>query len=155
MSELTLLLVKIGVLALLWLFLALLLGTMRRELRMAERVVTAAPDAVTRVTRPRRGRRGGPAKLVVTGGDASPAEVSLAVVEQVSVGRGHDNTVIVDDEYTSTRHARFFQHGQVWFIEDLQSTNGTWIDSSRLLQPSPIEPGMVVRIGKVTLELQT
>ena len=60
----------------------------------------------------------------------------------------------LDDDYVSTRHARIAGSGDQWFVEDLGSTNGTYIGSHRLTQPTTIQLGSKVRIGKTTLELR-
>jgi pSer/pThr/pTyr-binding forkhead associated (FHA) protein len=70
------------------------------------------------------------------------------------VGRGSDAAIRLDDDYVSTRHARIAASGDQWFVEDLGSTNGTYIGSHRLTQPTSLQLGSQVRIGKTTLELR-
>jgi len=72
----------------------------------------------------------------------------------VLIGRGADCQLILDDDYVSTRHARIASSGDQWFVEDLGSTNGTYIGSHRLTQPTTLQLGSKVRIGKTTLELR-
>ena len=69
-------------------------------------------------------------------------------------GRGSDAAIILDDDYASTRHARIAVSGDQWFVEDLGSTNGTYIGSVRINQPTAISLGTQVRIGKTILELR-
>ena len=70
------------------------------------------------------------------------------------IGRGTDAAIRLDDDYVSTRHARIASSGDQWFVEDLGSTNGTYIGSHRLTQPTTLQLGSKVRIGKTTLELR-
>jgi pSer/pThr/pTyr-binding forkhead associated (FHA) protein len=66
----------------------------------------------------------------------------------ISFGRGSDNTVLIDDDYTSTHHARISARERGWVVEDCGSTNGTWVDRKRITSPTPLAPGMKVRIGR-------
>ena len=72
----------------------------------------------------------------------------------ILIGRGTDAAIRLDDDYVSTRHARIAASGDQWFVEDLGSTNGTYIGSVRITQPTTITLGTQVRIGKTILELQ-
>lgn len=68
--------------------------------------------------------------------------------EAITFGRGADNTVVLDDDYTSTHHARIQQRERGWVIEDCGSTNGTWVDRKRITTATPLAGGMHVRIGR-------
>jgi pSer/pThr/pTyr-binding forkhead associated (FHA) protein len=72
----------------------------------------------------------------------------------ILIGRGSDASIRLDDDYVSTRHARIASSGDQWFVEDLGSTNGTYIGSHRLTQPTTLQLGTKIRIGKTTLELR-
>ena len=72
----------------------------------------------------------------------------------ILIGRGHDAAIRLDDDYVSTRHARIAASGDQWFVEDLGSTNGTYIGSVRITQPTTLTLGTQVRIGKTILELR-
>ena len=63
-------------------------------------------------------------------------------------------TIRLDDDYVSTRHARFVPHGEDWFVEDLGSTNGTYIGSQRITTPMVVTIGVQVRLGKTIAELK-
>jgi pSer/pThr/pTyr-binding forkhead associated (FHA) protein len=84
----------------------------------------------------------------IAGETASLAEAPLLI------GRGADAAIRLDDDYVSTRHARIASTGDQWFVEDLGSTNGTYIGAHRLTQPTTLQLGSKVRIGKTTLELK-
>ena len=70
------------------------------------------------------------------------------------IGRGNDAAIRLDDDYVSTRHARIANSGDQWFVEDLGSTNGTYVGTSRISQATAIQLGTQVRIGKTILELR-
>ena len=72
----------------------------------------------------------------------------------VLIGRAHDSTVVLTDDYASTRHARITQTDGRWFLEDLGSTNGTYLGQHKVDSPVPLEAGVPVRIGKTVLELR-
>ena len=70
------------------------------------------------------------------------------------IGRGSDAAIKLDDDYVSTRHARVAVSGDEWFVEDLGSTNGTYVGPVRITQPTTIGLGVQVRVGKTILELR-
>jgi len=72
----------------------------------------------------------------------------------ILIGRGADAAIRLDDDYVSTRHARIAASGDQWFVEDLGSTNGTYVGTVRITQPTTISLGTQVRIGKTVLELR-
>lgn len=155
-SELVLLLVKIGFLALLWLFVlaavravrADLWGPGRRAMRQAAPPRPAAPPAAP------KGRRARTAsKLIVTQGALAGTTVTLGTAP-VTIGRAHDSTLVLADDFASARHARLVPHDGQWLIEDLGSTNGTYLDRAKVTRPMPVPLGAPVRIGKTVLELR-
>ena len=109
----------------------------------------ARPPAPSRPSGPAAPR---PTSLVVDGANAGES-VPLDDAP-ILIGRGTDAAIRLDDDYVSTRHARIASSGDQWFVEDLGSTNGTYIGSHRLTQPTTLQLGSKVRIGKTTLELR-
>ena len=93
------------------------------------------------------------ADLLVVEGDNPGARAELADAPLL-IGRGSDAAIRLDDDYVSTRHARIAASGDQWFVEDLGSTNGTYIGTVRITQPTTITLGTQVRIGKTILELR-
>ncbi|MFB6615259.1 FHA domain-containing protein [Streptomyces sp. NPDC085524] len=165
MSELTLTVMRLGFLAVLWLFVIVAVQVIRSDLfgtRVTQRGsrrggTTGAPaQAGGRQTAPpqQRQRRGAPTKLVVSEGTLTGTTVALAG-QTITLGRAHDSTIVLDDDYASSRHARIYpdRDGQ-WIVEDLGSTNGTYLDRTRLTTPTPIPPGAPIRIGKTVIELR-
>ncbi|MEU8434318.1 FHA domain-containing protein [Streptomyces sp. NPDC029216] len=165
MSELTLTVMRLGFLAVLWLFVIVAVQVIRSDLfgtRVTQRGsrrgggAAAAPQQAGRQAAPpqQRQRRGAPTKLVVSEGTLTGTTVTLAG-QTITLGRAHDSTIVLDDDYASSRHARIYpdRDGQ-WIVEDLGSTNGTYLDRTRLTTPTPIPPGAPIRIGKTVIELR-
>ncbi|MET9572300.1 FHA domain-containing protein [Streptomyces virginiae] len=165
MSELTLTVMRLGFLAVLWLFVIVAVQVIRSDLfgtRVTQRGSSrrggagGAPQQGGRQASPpqQRQRRGAPTKLVVSEGILTGTTVALAG-QTITLGRAHDSTIVLDDDYASSRHARIYpdRDGQ-WIVEDLGSTNGTYLDRTRLTTPTPIPPGAPIRIGKTVIELR-
>ncbi|MFE6282787.1 FHA domain-containing protein [Streptomyces sp. NPDC057877] len=170
MSELTLTVMRLGFLAVLWLFVIVAVQVIRSDLfgtRVTQRGSrrdagraqqparqAAAPPPQRQQPAGGRGRRGAPTKLVVTEGTLTGTTVALQG-QTITLGRAHDSTIVLDDDYASSRHARIYpdRDGQ-WIVEDLGSTNGTYLDRTRLTTPTPISPGAPIRIGKTVIELR-
>lgn len=99
---------------------------------------------------------GGPqrlTKLVITSGPKRGFEIELGT-EPLSIGRARDADVCIQDDYTSTRHARLLNWDGAWMLQDLDSTNGTFINGERVSQPVELRSGVPVRIGTTTFELR-
>jgi pSer/pThr/pTyr-binding forkhead associated (FHA) protein len=103
--------------------------------------------------KPSKRPRGAPTHVAVVDGANAGETVSLDDTP-ILIGRGADAAIRLDDDYVSTRHARIASSGDQWFVEDLGSTNGTYMGSHRLTQPTTLQLGSKVRIGKTTLELR-
>jgi hypothetical protein len=104
-------------------------------------------------SRPPKPKRGAPKVLVVTAGPREGTRIELGA-SSLSIGRAAENTLVLDDDYVSNRHARLFPHEGAWVVEDLGSTNGTYLDRTRLTSPMVVPVGTPVRIGKSVLELR-
>jgi hypothetical protein len=160
MSELTLTVIKIGFLAVLWLFVITALSIMRSDIfagtqvtRRGGRAVAPKMSRQPRPQRPAKPRRGVPGKLVVTQGALAGTTVSLSGAP-VLIGRAPDSTLVLTDDFASTRHARVFPQEGDWYVEDLGSTNGTYLDRSKVTGPTQVPLGVPIRIGKTVLELR-
>jgi pSer/pThr/pTyr-binding forkhead associated (FHA) protein len=165
MNPLTLDLIKLAFLAVLWLFVIAAVGVVRTDIldqpasprkqrRGARRQAKLAVP--TRQQRPARvggGGRSGARQLLVTGGALAGTVIPLTD-QQITIGRAADATLVLSDDYASTRHARLFPQNGEWVVEDLGSTNGTYLDRQKVTQPTPVPVGMPVRIGKTVLELR-
>jgi hypothetical protein len=115
----------------------------------------SAPRAEPAAAAPARASRGKrpPSSLVVHGPDGQrPSTVRLA--DPTDVGRASSCAITVDDTYVSQQHARFFRRDDGWYVEDMGSTNGTYLNDQRVTQPAEVHAGDVVRLGKTVLELR-
>src|SRR5699024_10688618 len=100
------------------------------------------------------GRGGGTIRhLVVTQGALAGTRITLSE-QPVLLGRADNCTLVIDDDYASNQHAKLSPHGPDWFLEDLGSTNGTYLDRSRVTTPVKVAEGTPIRIGKTELELR-
>jgi len=156
MSELTLTLIKLGFLAVLWLFVLSAVSVIRSDI-FGARVEQQAPKPAKQPKPPkqkqRKPPRGAPRTLQITEGPNSGQSIPVGD-QPILLGRGTDAAIRLDDDYVSTRHARFATNGEQWFVEDLGSTNGTYIGSQRVTAPTPIAIGTSVRLGKTVVELR-
>jgi pSer/pThr/pTyr-binding forkhead associated (FHA) protein len=154
-SELTLTVIRLGFLAVLWLFVLTAISVMRSDLFGTRQAAAAQAPAAkqARTPKPTKPRKGTPGKLVVTQGSLSGTKVSLTQAP-VTIGRAPDSTLVLDDDYASSRHARLFPDNGRWLVEDLGSTNGTYLDRQRVSGPTPVPLGVPIRIGKTVLELR-
>ncbi len=154
MSELTLFLIRFAYLAILWIFVLSAVSVIRSDMFGARVPETARGAAPARgKAKPPTKRRGSPTHLIVIEGDNTGARAELSDAPLL-IGRGSDAAIKLDDDYVSTRHARVAASGDEWFVEDLGSTNGTYVGTVRITQPTTIGLGIQVRIGKTILELR-
>jgi pSer/pThr/pTyr-binding forkhead associated (FHA) protein len=165
MNPLTLDLIKLAFLAVLWLFVIAAVGVVRTDLfdqpssprrqRRAARQSTrrAPPPVQARPPRQNSRSRTSARQVVVTGGNLAGTTITLAD-QQITIGRAADATLVLTDDYASTRHARLFPQNGEWIVEDLGSTNGTYLDRQKVTQPMPVPVGVPIRIGKTVLELR-
>ena len=154
--------VKYGLLALLWVFVVIAFRTVRNDLYAASApsrpVAVASPVAaaprVPPVAREGRPKRGSVARsLVVTEGSLAGTTIGLGSVP-LTLGRADDSTLVLTDDYASSRHARLVPGETAWLVEDLGSTNGTYLNGAKVVRPTPVPVGAPIRIGKTVLELR-
>ena len=160
MSELALTLIRLGFLVLLWSFVLITVIALRRDLRQPaearplgrERTPARSPKPPKPPKVAKQQKVKG-SKLVVVEGPLLGTVVPLGNV-QITVGRAPDSTLIIDDDYASSRHARIYPSEGSWVVEDLGSTNGTWIDRTRITAPTVLPVGAPLRVGRTTLQIQ-
>jgi pSer/pThr/pTyr-binding forkhead associated (FHA) protein len=160
-SELAILLIRLGVLALLWLFVFAAIRAIRLDV-FGPRVPKSKPAPAPKAQpAPRPKPQATPAKtkqklprhLVITEGSLAGQSVDLSEAP-ITIGRAPESTLVLTDDYASTHHARLVPQDGQWLIEDLGSTNGTYLDKAKVTRPTPVPPGSKVRIGKTVLELR-
>ena len=165
MSELTLTLLRLGFLALMWILVLSVVAVLRRDLfgTQVTRRQTQPADVRGRA-RPPRNRTaeqprpitapaGSPRSLVVTEGSLQGTTIALGQAP-ILIGRAPECTLVLEDDFASGRHARFSLQSGVWILEDLGSTNGTFLGRSKVEAPTAVDPGTPVRIGRTVLELR-
>ena len=145
MSELTLMLIRFAYLAILWIFVLSAVSVVRSDMFGAR--VDSAPRSDRRAERQERKRaakakpakrpRGAPTHVAITEGANAGETVSLDLAPLL-IGRGSDAAIRLDDDYVSTRHARLVPRGEEWVVEDLGSTNGTYVDRQRVTAATPV-----------------
>jgi len=162
MNALELTLIRIGFLAVLWLFVIAAVGVVRTDLfgqvtqrrrRTTSPMRQPAMRAPKEPARPPRAARAIPQHLLVTAGSLAGTSLGLTD-QQITIGRADDATLVLADDYASTRHARLFPQDGQWLVEDLGSTNGTYLDRQKVTEPTPVPIGVPIRIGKTVLELR-
>jgi pSer/pThr/pTyr-binding forkhead associated (FHA) protein len=163
MNALTLTLIRVAFLAVLWLFVIAAIGVVRTDLfgtaaakvRRGKNGRNAQPPRQPQrpPKQPSRSARNTPRFLVVTEGALTGVSIDLTD-QQITLGRANDATLVLNDDYASSRHARIFPQDGQWIVEDLGSTNGTYLDRQKVTRPMPVSVGMPIRIGKTVLELR-
>ncbi len=175
MGELTLLLLRLGFLVLLWAFVFAIVYALRTDLfgQRARRLpapaapfpaapvkASAAPAAAAAPKTEATAHRAPPhagaktaKRLVITSGPREGVEIDLPA-EQLTIGRSSESGLVIRDDYTSTHHARLMLWDDQWVIQDLDSTNGTFLDGSRVTVPVPVPLGTPVTIGTTSFELR-
>ena len=155
---------RIGFLVLLWLLVLAAVNTLRRDIFGT--VVTPRGKGRDKATSRRKASREkrkdnkkrtstnplAPKDLLVTGGPLVGTMLPLGEAPIV-IGRSPACTLVLEDEYASSRHAALTPQADGWWIEDLSSRNGTFIDDERLSAPRQLKTGDIIRIGQTTLEL--
>jgi hypothetical protein len=183
-SELTLLVLQLGFLLLLWVFVFAIVYALRSDLfgQRVRKLPDAAPAAAAAAPAPApvtpspfpasavssapteavgrppvastdHASTDNASRLVITSGAKAGAEFPLGR-DEITIGRSSDSAIIIRDDYTSTHHARLMLWNGRWMIQDLDSTNGTFLDGSRVTVPTPVPLGATVKVGATTFELR-
>jgi pSer/pThr/pTyr-binding forkhead associated (FHA) protein len=167
MSELTLTVVRLGLLAALWLFVLAVVAVIRTDIygtqvrtratRSRTRTAPAAPvpagaSMPAEPAGPGFGRNA-PRSLAVTEGSLAGTTINLST-SPILVGRNPEATLVLDDDYASGRHARIYPDNGRWYVEDLGSTNGTFLGRQRISGPTALSAGSTLRIGQTVIELR-
>lgn len=170
MPELPLLLLRLGFLLLLWFFVfavvyslrADLFGVKVRKLPADQAAAVPAPaPAAPAASKPASAKpTTGPAtlatakRLVITSGPKAGLELPLTG-ESLSIGRSSESALVIRDDYTSSHHARLMLRGDSWSIQDLDSTNGTFVDGRRVTGAAvSLSLGTPIKVGATTFELR-
>ena len=168
MSELTLLVLRLGLLALLWIFVFLVIYSVRSDLfgpRIPRSIRAAAdaqrspepaaaePDLTPFTPQPKPAASSEASKIVITAGPKAGTTIDLPATGLV-IGRSSSAGLQVTDDYTSSRHAKLSKVDGHWTLEDLGSTNGTLLSGKRVETQVVVPPNTTVRIGTTQFELR-
>ena len=172
MSQLSITLLRLGFLVLLWGMVLVSISVLRSDLygtRVTSRGKgmrrrprpdgrankTAAPSRASTGVRsganPAEGATA--AHLAITAGSLKGTTVPLSTTP-ILIGRAATCTVVIEDDFLSARHCRIFPENGRWYVEDLGSTNGTFLGNQKVEDPVPFSLGERVRIGATTMELR-
>lgn len=146
MPEIVLDLLKYAFIAILYIFVARAVRAVVVEMRVEQPAAPGPPPG-----KQRKGKV--PHKAVVVEGAAANGK-SFDLTDELIVGRGDKCHVVLDDTYVSSVHARIFSRGQAFLLEDLGSTNGTYLNRRRITAPTEVNRGDRVKIGKTVLEMR-
>ncbi|MGH8794118.1 MAG: FHA domain-containing protein FhaB/FipA [Stackebrandtia sp.] len=155
MPELVYTVARFGLLVLLWVFVFAVARAIRRDV-----FAGGASFGKRQAAGPARGqgpgRPGGqrpPRELVVTAGDRRGVRLPLRGAP-IRIGRAPDSTLVITDDYASSRHAQLVPRGDQWILEDVGSTNGTYLGHAKVTGPTPVPLGTPIRIGRTSIELR-
>jgi hypothetical protein len=154
--ETTLVFLKIGFLVLLYLFIWRIVRSAARDLRLPQESMILAPQQAAAsglLAQPSARELG---RLVVLSSPVLEQGDAFAIDSHpLTIGRGSNNDIALPaDEYASTRHVRFEPRRDGVWIEDIGSTNGTFVNGIRLTRERRLAPGDVVRIGETDLRFE-
>ena len=158
MSEIALTVIKVLFLALLWLFIASAVSVIRSDLfgrtvPTGERLDAQPLEEPPPPPRKTKRTRGEPRVLVITQGAQTGQSAALAD-GVVMIGRGAEAQLSLDDDYVSTRHARVVRNENGVYLEDLGSTNGSYVNGQRITAPTTITLSDTLRIGRTVMRLE-
>ena len=168
MQTTLLLVAKIGLLLLLWFFIWMTVRALRSDadrasgLSAGAPIVAAAPFVQNEGAHSHSGGRGfsafkrakAPTSLTLVSGPLMGTHLELQGYKEVTIGRSQSATLVLEDDFASGRHARLIKRGPDWFLEDLDSRNGTFIGSQRIDQPEKLSAGVAVRIGQTLVRME-
>lgn len=154
MPDLVLLILKYVFLAILWIFVARAVRAVLIELRPAKAAAPARGAPVPAQPPPRKSKGKSPGKAVVVEGTGLKGK-SFPLTSELTIGRSDQCQVRVEgDTYVSSVHARIFPRDGSYMVEDLGSTNGTYLNRRRITAPAELQRGDRVKVGKTVLEMR-
>lgn len=150
---------RITLLVVLWLFILLALNMQRRDTKavsqssQARAVVPPMPGAEG-VGQPAPAKRGGaPQQITIVEGPLTGSRMDLENLQEITIGRASSCTFVVGDDFASSQHAKLLKRGNDWFVEDLDSRNGTYVNGYRIDQPERVTTASDIKVGRTTIRL--
>ncbi|CAM3220643.1 FHA domain-containing protein [Corynebacterium hadale] len=138
---------RFGLLALLWVFILLVLWVQRKDVVRAAGAVRRQAKSSAPI------RREKARELAVVEGPLKGSHMEIASLEDLTIGRAGDNDFQLGDDFASSTHARLFRRGSEWFIEDMDSRNGTFVNGTRIDQPERVSVGTDIKMGRTIVRL--
>jgi pSer/pThr/pTyr-binding forkhead associated (FHA) protein len=151
MSDATLLLLRLSFLALLWVFVLMVVAVLRAELA-PKRTAAGSGKARKPAKKQPAAAKSATAAVITLHTAAGSRAVELDATE-ITFGRKPDNTVTLTDDYASGHHCRLTRDGKNWRLEDVGSTNGTYVKGNRVSAPIRLKPGGRFTIGSTEIEV--
>ena len=159
MDSVVLLAFRIGLLVLLWFFVLMTLRALRADTKTTASLATgggavqtaspAKPSIVSALK-----KSDAPSQLRVIEGPLVGSHMDISSLDEVVMGRSPQCTVVVGDDFAAARHARLFKQGSEWFVEDLDSRNGTFVGGYRIDQPERVNSNSDIKIGRTIVRLE-
>lgn len=169
LSTLLLAALKVGFLLLMWVFILFVVNTVRADLFgrqvTAEELVGAGEQASSlqqgrqqlrsRRKKARQAPPSIPTRVAITTGRAAGSSAALPRIgQEIIMGRAASCQLDIDDDYASSRHAKIWRDDEGFVVEDMLSTNGTYVNGQQITQPTRIDIGDVVRVGRTQMQLE-
>ena len=147
---------RIGLLVVLWLFILFALNSMRKDVKIAasspNRGAGSGGGSASSV--PPAAHHGGmPQQMTIVDGPMTGSRMDLGDLTEITIGRAPDCDFLVSDDFASGRHARLIKRDSVWFVEDLDSRNGTFVHGEKIEGPVRVTSGSDIKIGRTTVRL--
>lgn len=158
MDSMLLFALRIALLVVLWLFILLALNVQRRDTKavaqsaQARAVVPPTPGDSNLAPAPAK-RGGTPQQITIVEGPLTGSRMDLANLTEITVGRASSCTFVVGDDFASSRHAKLMKRGNEWYVEDLDSRNGTYVNGYRIDQPERVTTASDIKVGRTTIRL--
>ena len=155
-------LLRAVVLVLLWGFVAAAVVAVRHDVfggrpgkAKPRRESAPAPAPPPRAIKPppRKSRKAVPTQVAVIDGPSAGTTVALSSLP-VTIGRAPTSTIVLNDDYVSSNHARLVPRGDEWLVEDTGSTNGTFVNDQKVTAAVVVPVGGRIKIGRNVLELR-
>ena len=152
MPDIVLDILKYVFLAVLYIFVGRAVRAVMIELRPATAPSTSRSQSGSPKTSALRTKKVPKRAVIIEGGSTSGKTFELG--EELTIGRADKCHVVLDDTYVSQVHARIFSRGDSYFLEDLGSTNGTYLNRKRVGGTTELQRGDKVKVGKTVLEMR-
>ena len=158
MNALILTIIRFGFLALLWVLIAFIINLLRRDLLQpsttggVEKPRRPIPPTAQAKSRKKSGRKAAPARITVLDGPLAGTVITLTG-QEVLFGRAAECSLVLNDDYVSNHHCVVKRIDSTWVLQDLGSTNGTWINRARVTATTALKVGTVFSVGRVNMRV--